>query len=70
MNLVKDIPGSNMARSQGLGDTIAKITHFFGIDKLAEKVARWLGYEDCGCTRRKDKLNKKFSYKIKRHDNR
>lgn len=63
MNLLKDTQDSNMAKSQGLGDTIAKITHFFGIDKLAEKIAHMLGYEDCGCSRRQKKLNKLFSYK-------
>ena len=50
-------------RSQGLGDTIAKITHFFGVDKLAKKVANLSGKEDCGCERRKDKLNKVIPYK-------
>jgi hypothetical protein len=51
--------------SIGLGDTIAKITHFFGIDVLAEKIAKLIGKEDCGCTRRKDKLNKIIPYKKK-----
>jgi hypothetical protein len=50
-------------KSQGLGDTIAKITKFFYIDKLADKIAHLLGYEDCGCTRRKNKLNKLVPYK-------
>lgn len=50
---------------QGLGDFIAKITHFFGIDKLAEKIAHLLGKEDCGCERRRSKLNKKFPFKNK-----
>lgn len=50
-------------KSSGLGDTIAKIMHFFAIDKLAEKIANALGYEDCGCTRRKTTLNKLFPYK-------
>jgi len=36
------------------------------IDKLAEKIAHMLGYEDCGCTRRKTLLNKLFPYKKKR----
>lgn len=44
-------------KSRGLGDTIAKITHFFYLDILAEKVAHLFGKEDCGCTRRKNKLN-------------
>ena len=49
--------------SKGLGDTIAKIMHFFAIDKLAERIANDLGYEDCGCTIRKTTLNKLFPYK-------
>jgi len=55
-----------MSESKGLGDTIAKITHFLYIDKLAEKVAHLLGYEDCGCTRRKTLLNKLFPYTKKK----
>ena len=49
--------------SKGLGDTIAKIMQFFAIDKLAERIAKAFGYEDCGCTRRKTTLNKLFPYK-------
>jgi hypothetical protein len=44
--------------SKGLGDTIAKITKATGIDKVAKFV---LG-EDCGCDKRKEKLNKLFPY--------
>lgn len=51
--------------SEGLGDTIAKITHFLGIDKLADKIAKLFGKEDCGCNRRREKLNKIVSYKKK-----
>jgi len=50
-------------KSSGLGDTIAKFTHFVGLDKLAERIANALGYEDCGCTRRQSTLNKLFPYK-------
>lgn len=46
-------------RSKGLGDTIAKISEATGIDKLVKFVAG----EDCGCTERKEKLNKLFPYK-------
>lgn len=53
-------------KSQGLGDTIAKITKFFYIDKLVEKIAHLLGYEDCGCTRRKNILNRMFPYTKKK----
>ena len=54
-----------ITKSEGLGDTIAKITHFFGIDVLAEKIAKLRGKEDCGCERRREKLNKVVSYKNK-----
>jgi hypothetical protein len=52
-------------KAQGLGDTVTKITKFFYIDRLVEKIAHILGYEDCGCTRRKTLLNKLFPYKKK-----
>jgi len=45
-------------KSEGLGDTIAKVTKKTGIDKLVKFVAG----EDCGCDKRKEKLNKLFSY--------
>lgn len=50
-------------QSKGLGDTIAKITHIFKIDILAKKIAKLFGKEDCGCTRRQQKLNKLIPYK-------
>jgi len=46
------------APSQGLGDTIAKITHSSGLDIVADKVAKAMGKDDCGCNRRREKLNK------------
>jgi hypothetical protein len=53
-----------MTKSRGLGDTIAKFTHFFGLDKFASWFAKKvLGLEDCGCDRRQSKLNKLFPYK-------
>ena len=54
--------------SKGLGDSIAKITHALGIDKVAEKVAHMLGKKDCGCERRKDELNNIIPYKKKQDD--
>ena len=54
------------SKSKGLGDTVAKITHFFGIDILAKKIAKLFGKEDCGCERRRDTLNKKVPYKNKK----
>lgn len=50
------------APSQGLGDTIAKITHATGLDVVADKVAKAMGKEDCGCNRRREKLNQLVSY--------
>ena len=51
--------------SKGLGDTVAKITHALKIDVLADKIAKALGEEDCGCKRRQDKLNELFPYSKK-----
>ena len=49
--------------ARGLGDSIAKFTHAFGIDKLADKIAKLFGKEDCGCERRREALNKLVPYK-------
>ena len=49
--------------SEGLGDTLAKITHALGIDKLAQKAAELLGEEDCGCDGRREALNNLVPYK-------
>ena len=48
--------------SQGLGDTIAKITSATKLDKLAESIAAAAGAEDCGCKKRQQTLNKMFPY--------
>lgn len=53
-------------KSEGLGDTVAKVTNALGIDKLADKIAKMAGKEDCGCNNRRKKLNELVSYK--RHD--
>jgi hypothetical protein len=52
-------------KSKGLGDTVAKITKFLYIDILADKIAKLFGYKDCGCDRRRKKLNKIVTYKNK-----
>lgn len=44
--------------SQGLGDTIEKVFEATGIKKLVHFIAG----DDCGCDKRKDKLNKLFPY--------
>lgn len=54
-------------KTEGLGDTIAKITNLFGIDILADKIAKLFGKEDCGCDRRRKKLNKLVPYNKKKN---
>ena len=49
-------------KSKGLGDSIEKITKATGIKKVVDKVAKVTG-KDCGCNKRKEKLNKMFPYK-------
>jgi hypothetical protein len=51
--------------SQGLGDTIAKVTSFFGIDKVADAVAKLVGAKGCGCNERRQMLNELFPYDSK-----
>ena len=45
--------------SEGLGDTVEKITKATGI----KKAVKFLAGEDCGCDERKEKLNEMFRYK-------
>ena len=40
-----------------LGNFIELITTYTGIKWLVEKVTKLLGYEDCGCDKRRDDLN-------------
>jgi len=70
----------SIKKSEGLGDTIEKITKATGVKKAVEWLANG---KDCGCNERKAKLNEMFRYKpncmveseytwfndyIKRHD--
>ena len=48
-------------KSEGLGDTIEKITTATGIKQAVDFVFDKLG-KDCGCEERKEKLNKLFRY--------
>jgi hypothetical protein len=45
--------------SEGLGDTVEKITKATGI----KKAVKFLAGEDCGCDERKEKLNQIFRYR-------
>ena len=47
-----------MKQDQGIGDTIERITDEIGISKIFKSVTK-----DCGCKRRKEKLNRLFPYK-------
>lgn len=44
-------------RSQGFGDDIAKFAKLIKADKTADKIAKKLGYNDCGCGSRQESLN-------------
>ena len=48
----------NQNPDKGLGDTVEKIFKSVGVDKLA----KWALGEDCGCSERKQYLNKLFPY--------
>jgi len=48
-------------KSKGLGDSIEKVTKATGIKAFVERTNRALG-KDCGCSARRDKLNKMFPY--------
>ena len=50
--------------SKGLGDTIAKVTHYTGISKLTDVITDALGIEDCGCDRRREALNDAVNYNL------
>ena len=63
--MLQGVDGSakyNIMKSQGLGDTVEKITTATGIKTMVEKVSKGLNIP-CGCQRRKEKLNKIFPYK-------
>ena len=49
-------------KSKGLGDTVQKVTKAKGIKKATDFIFDKLGM-DCGCDKRKEKLNKLFPYK-------
>lgn len=58
------VPCDDCGKSRGLGDTIYKITHATGLDKLAEIYTKITG-KDCGCSHRQEVLNKLVPYGIK-----
>tara|TARA_Y100001972_G_C7603129_1_gene302242 strand:+ start:56 stop:217 length:162 start_codon:yes stop_codon:yes gene_type:complete len=52
-----------MNKSKGLGDSIEKITKATGVKSIVDAVNKARGVKDCGCNKRKEKLNKMFPYK-------
>ena len=48
-------------RSKGFGDTIEKFTKATGIKQIVDNVAKATG-KDCGCSDRRDSLNRAFPY--------
>ena len=57
-----DATGLPSHQSKGLGDTVEKFTRATGIKKAVDAVSKAVG-KDCGCNKRRDKLNKMFPYK-------
>lgn len=49
-------------KSRGLGDSIHKVTKATGIHSAVKRVGKIIG-KDCGCSERRDSLNRKFPYK-------
>ena len=47
---------TDIMAGQGLGDTVADLTHLTGIDQLA-KVYEQVTGKPCGCDQRQEKLN-------------
>jgi hypothetical protein len=64
--IITSISSKNIlaAQSKGLGDTIAKVTHATGLDKLSHLYTQITG-KPCGCPERQDALNKLFPYGVK-----
>ena len=54
-------PSIKVEASQGLGDTVAKITKATGLDRLSEIYTSITG-KPCGCAERQEALNKLFPY--------
>ena len=53
-------PGQKL---EGLGDLVALITYYTKLDLLTTWLFTKILKRDCGCTRRKKTLNKKFKFK-------
>ena len=56
---------SDETKSRGLGDDIEKVMKSMKVDELVDRITRSLGIDDCGCNKRRDKLNDMFPHKSK-----
>ncbi len=53
---------SHVKKSRGLGDSIEKFTSATGIKSMVNKVSKAIN-KDCGCSERRDTLNRVFPFK-------
>jgi len=56
-----------MSESKGLGDSVEKLTRRLKIKQLLDYRKNKTG-KDCGCSKRKEKLNKMFPYKTSKNE--
>ncbi len=52
-----------LVEPKGLGDLVANITYFTGIDSAVKKITKAVGFSDCGCSKRREQLNELFPFK-------
>ena len=57
----KEWKKNHEAKSEGLGDTVAKITKATGIKKVVDTISKATG-KPCACGERRDSLNRVFPY--------
>jgi len=52
-----------MREYKGLGDVVKRVAEATRMDKVATFVAKKMGYNDCGCNAKADKLNEWVPFK-------
>tara|TARA_R100000963_G_C4541094_1_gene38186 strand:+ start:114 stop:290 length:177 start_codon:yes stop_codon:yes gene_type:complete len=57
-----------MSESKGLGDSVERLAMRLKIKQLLDARKKRTG-KDCGCSKRRDKLNKIFPYKNSKNEN-
>jgi hypothetical protein len=55
-----------MREYKGLGDVVKRVAEATRMDKVATFVAKKMGYNDCGCNAKADKLNELVPFKRRR----